>query len=85
MRCSSATHRRIHGHDDAKSSKIRTPMSLALKPFTMSLMRDTNKSPAVLETVLLSNSEVKSRGSGQTNAIKKQGKELTGTLENKQR
>lgn len=34
-----STHTRIHGHDDAKSSKIRTPISLALKPFTTSLMR----------------------------------------------
>ena len=32
------THRRIHGHDDAKSSKILTPTSLALKPFITSLV-----------------------------------------------
>lgn len=34
-----ATHMRIHGHDDAKSSKIWMPTSLALKPLTTSLMK----------------------------------------------
>lgn len=57
--CSEAqTHTRIHGHADAKSSKIRMPTSLALKPFTMSLFETrARKGQAVLVAVLLSNSK----------------------------
>ncbi|TNN59740.1 hypothetical protein EYF80_030111 [Liparis tanakae] len=38
---------RIHGHDDAKSSKMRTPTSLALKPFTRSLMETDTRTSCV--------------------------------------
>ena len=37
------THAMIHCHDDAKSSKILTPISLALKLFTMSLQHKPGK------------------------------------------
>lgn len=47
-----STHTRIHGHDEAKSSKILIPTSLALKPFTMSL-RKKNAGQIVLKAALL--------------------------------
>lgn len=42
------THAMIHCHDDAKSSKILTPISLALKLFTMSLQDTQGKDMLML-------------------------------------
>lgn len=68
----SATHRRIHGHDDAKSSKIRTLMSLALKPFKMSLMRKESKHKLCWWQFFFQTAQQKSRRLDKTNALRKQ-------------